>query len=208
MPSNAGKKMKLLISLILLASFASCGQISNSDHQEDILTFQTEINKQYADPEDSPLLPEDLETFESLDFYPINIKYRVEAKFIRTPDEKPFEMKTSTDRLPVYVKYGEAHFTLDQKECILTIFQNVDLVKKEEYKDYLFLPYTDITSGDESYGGGRYIDLKTPEGETIVIDFNKSYNPYCAYNYKYSCPIPPMENRLDVEIRAGVKAFH
>lgn len=117
-------------------------------------------------------------------------------------------MKTSTDRLPVYIKYGEAHFKLNKKDCVLNIYQNADLVKKEEYKDYLFLPYTDLTSGEESYGGGRYIDLKIPKDETIIIDFNKSYNPYCAYNHKYSCPIPPMENRLDVEVRAGVKAFH
>lgn len=117
-------------------------------------------------------------------------------------------MKTSTDRLPVYVKYGEAHFELDGKEVILNIYQNMNLVKKEEYKDYLFLPYKDLSNGKGSYGSGRYIDLNIPNGETIILNFNKSYNPYCAYNYKYSCPVPPQENHLDLEILAGVKAFH
>ena len=71
--------------------------------------------------------------------------------------------------------------------------------------DHLFLPFTDNTNGVETYGGGRYIDLKIPAGNTINIDFNKAYNPYCAYSDKYSCPIPPPENHLDIEIKAGIK---
>ena len=73
--------------------------------------------------------------------------------------------------------------------------------------DYLFLPFTDLTSGVDTYGGGRYIDQKIPEGNSIIIDFNQSYNPYCAYNPRYSCPIPPPENDLLIEIMAGVKDF-
>ena len=77
----------------------------------------------------------------------------------------------------------------------------------EAYEDYLFLPYTDLTSGDGSYGGGKYLDLKTPEGNTIIIDFNKAYNPYCAYSHRYSCPVPPEENDLLVRIEAGVRVY-
>ena len=76
-----------------------------------------------------------------------------------------------------------------------------------EYEDYLFLPFTDKTNGDSSYGGGRYLDLKLPEGDSIIIDFNQAYNPYCAYNDKYSCPVPPKSNNLDIEVLAGVKTF-
>ena len=193
---------------LLFFILISCNQPEMSAHQQEILAFQNELNEQFADAEHSPLVPEDLETFESLKFFSIEKKYCVEAKFVRAKEEIPFGMKTSTDRLPVYIKYGEAHFKLNKKDCLLSIYQNTDLVKNEEYKDYLFLPFTDLTSGEESYGGGRYIDLKIPIDKTIIIDFNKSYNPYCAYNHKYSCPIPPMENRLDIEVRAGVKAFH
>jgi uncharacterized protein (DUF1684 family) len=117
-------------------------------------------------------------------------------------------MPTSTARKPLYVKYGEAHFTMDGKQLKLNIYRNIELSKQEEYKDHLFLPYSDLTSGKESYIGGKYIDLKTPAGPTIVIDFNLSYNPYCAYNYKYSCPKVPLENDLPIEILAGVKKFH
>jgi len=170
--------------------------------------FQKELNSEYADAETSPLMAEDLAVFKTLDFYPINEKFFVTAKFIRTADEKPFEMKTSTDRKPLYLKFGEAHFMIDGKSFKLNIYKNIELSKKEEYKDYLFLPFSDLTSGNESYIGGKYSDMKTPKGETIVIDFNTSYNPYCAYNHKYSCPKVPLENDLSIEIKAGVKKFH
>lgn len=170
--------------------------------------FQKELNSEYADAKTSPLKAEDLVAFKTLDFYPINEKFFVVAKFVRTEDEKPFEMKTSTNRKPMYVKYGEAHFEIDGKPFELNIYRNIELSKTEEYKDYLFLPFSDLTSGNESYIGGKYIDMKTPKGDTIVIDFNRSYNPLCAYNHKYSCPKVPQENDLNIEILAGVKKFH
>jgi hypothetical protein len=117
-------------------------------------------------------------------------------------------MKTSTDREPLYVKYGEVEFTIDGKALKLNVYKNIELSKKKEYKNYLFLPFSDLTSGNESYIGGKYIDLKTPKGNTIAIDFNRSYNPYCAYNYKYSCPKVPLDNDLNIAIKAGVKKFH
>ena len=126
----------------------------------------------------------------------------------RFPRTKISKMKTSTDRLPTYVKYGELTFSLEGKELKLNIYQNIELVKKKEYKDHLFLPFSDLTSGHETYIGGRYIDLKIPKGDTIAIDFNQAYNPYCAYNHKYSCPIVPLENDLQIEIKSGVKKFH
>jgi uncharacterized protein len=117
-------------------------------------------------------------------------------------------MKTTTSRTPLYVKYGELYFTIDGKNLKLNVYKNLDLSKKLGYEDYLFLPFSDLTCGKESYIGGRYVDMKVQKGKTWIIDFNKAYNPYCAYNYEYSCPIVPLENDLDVEILAGVKKFH
>ena len=97
---------------------------------------------------------------------------------------------------------------MDGVKLKLNVYRNIDLSKTEEYKDHLFLPFSDLTSGKESYIGGRYIDLKIPKGKTIAVDFNQAYNPYCAYNHKYSCPLVPLENDLKVEIKAGVKTFH
>ena len=116
-------------------------------------------------------------------------------------------MPTTTDRMPIYVKYGEAYFELEGQSFKLNIYQNQELITKAEYVDYLFIPFTDATNGETSYGGGRYLDLRIPTGKTITLNFNKSYNPYCAYNGKYSCPIPPSENDISVAILAGVKAY-
>ena len=179
--------------------------------QKDLLAskkFQTELNQSYADSLKSPLTKEDLNHFKGLDFFPINEKYIVEATFVRTKKEKPFGMKTTTSRTPLYKKYGELLFSIEGKEFKLNVYQNIDLIKKPGYDDYLFLPFSDLTCGKESYIGGRYVDVRIQKGTLWTIDFNKAYNPYCAYNYEYSCPIVPLENDLDIEILAGVKKFH
>lgn len=173
-----------------------------------VAKFQKQLNMEYADAKTSPLTAADLAVFKTLDFYAANETFFVKAKFVRTKKEKPFEMATSTDRKPMYVKYGELYFTIDGRDFKLNVYKNIELSKKKEYKDYLFLPYSDLTSGKDSYLGGKYIDLRIPKGDTIVLDFNTSYNPYCAYNYKYSCPKVPLENDLNIEIKAGVKKFH
>lgn len=175
---------------------------------ETSLEYQQKLNKEFADSTSSPLMEEDLKVFKSLDFFPIDEKYTVEAKFVKAKKEKVFEMKTTTTRLPKYKKYGELHFSLDGKAFKLNVYQNIDLSKKPGFKDYLFLPFTDLTCGNESYIGGRYLDIRIPKGDVIIIDFNKAYNPYCAYNHKYSCPLVPLDNDLDIEIKAGVKKFH
>ena len=123
-------------------------------------------------------------------------------------DENPrlFEMPTTTDRRPLYSTFGVATFTLNGEQVQLHIYQCKDKSSPSFY-DVLFLPFTDGTSGEESYGGGRYIEPDFPSDGKIVIDFNKSYNPYCVYNSKYSCPIPPKENRLGIPIKAGIKNY-
>lgn len=199
--------MRFIYGLLLLMVF-NFGFAQDKFEKAMVEKFQTNLNSEYADVKTSPLMTEDFVHFKSLDFYPINEKAFVVAQFTRTSEEKPFKMKTSTARKPMYVKYGEARFEMEGKEFILNIYQNVEFSNKAEYKDDLFLPFSDLSSGKESYIGGRYIDLKIPTGNTIVIDFNQSYNPYCAYNYKYSCPKVPLENDLAIEIRAGVKKFH
>lgn len=196
-------KKFFIIAAALVLHTASAQECS----KENSLKYQQQLNKEYANPEESPLTKKDIKKFKSLDFYPIDMAYCVEAKFVRTPDEKPFAMPTTTDRKPMYVKFGEVVFNLNGKEHKLDVFQSLDLIKLEKYKNDLFLPFTDLTSGNGSYGGGRYVDLKQPAANTILIDFNTAYNPYCAYNHVYSCPIPPAQNDLKTEIKAGVKEY-
>ena len=188
---------------LILGSLISIAQ----NGVEEIIKFQKNLNQQYQNPEESPLKKEDLDTFTALSFYPIDTSYRVTAKWIPLEKSKPFEMPTSTDRLPLYKAYGKAVFTLQGQSCTLTLYQNIAYSKKEAYANELFLPFMDLTNGEGSYSGGRYIDVKIPSTNTLLIDFNQSYNPYCAYNYRYSCPIPPKENRLKIAIPAGVKTW-
>lgn len=212
--------MRLCIAVLVLGMFVSCGQEKKyhdvkdqvklavtSDKIADILKFQEELNAEFKDPETSPLADRFRINFESLDFFEPDTSYVVQAEFIRTPEALPFAMPTTTDRESTEVVYGIAKFTLNGKDHELEIYQSPELIKQAEYEDYLFLPFTDKTNGEETYGGGRYLDLTIPKGDKIILNFNKAYNPYCAYNKKFSCPIVPKVNNLDTEIKVGVKAF-
>lgn len=168
--------------------------------------FQYQLNLEFADKEKSPLDSIDFVQFRQLDFFPVSAKYIVTASFEKNEYPSPFAMSTSTDRKALYQKYGTLHFTLNGQNLSLAVYQ--DLEPDEAYKDYLFVPFTDQTNGEETYGGGRYIDLKQPLGAVVTLDFNQAYNPYCAYSHRWSCVIPPKENDLKVAVKAGVKKFH
>jgi len=191
----------------LIVAFLFAVTISSAQYNiETVTKFQNELVTFYADSTTTPLKKEELIAFEGIQFFPIEGKYNVQAKFKRTKNEKAFAMKTSGAKTPTYIKYGEITFKIDGKKLKLDVFQNLDLVRNNpKYKKHLFLPFIDLTSGVTSYGGGRYIDLEIPEKKHFWLDFNKAYNPYCAYTLGYSCPIPPKQNDLDIEILAGVK---
>lgn len=195
--------------IILIALFLTTCSINsqNSAAVIDITSFQNHLNEEYAHKEKSPLTEEDFKTFKSLDFFPIDTAYRVVAKLKYFKNSKPFNMKTTTDRLSVYRIFATATFKINGEKHVLRIYQSQQLLLTQEYDDYLFLPFTDETNGKSSYGGGRFIDLKVTDKDTIIIDFNKAYNPYCAYSDRYSCPIPPKVNHLNTEIPVGVKAY-
>ena len=142
-------------------------------------------------------------------FFPVAEKYRVLAAFEKINDTSGFIMKTSGKVSKKYFRYGMISFTIDKKPFHLTVYQSEQLMKNEEYKNYLFVPFTDLTSGEQSYAGGKYMDFMMDDikNNTLLMDFNKAYNPYCAYATGYNCPIPPRENDLPVAIKAGEMAF-
>ena len=214
-------KARLLILIIPCTIFwTSCTQkiaLTNSDQpgisiQEkataDITAFQEKINSEYSSKDKSPLDEEQKEKFIASgghDFFPINLDYRVEANLDTNVDVKNIKFETTTDRVAVYDLYGIASFRIGNKDYKVNIYQS-QMRFRPKALSHLFLPFNDLTNGDTTYGGGRYVDVEpSDDSQTITIDFNKSYSPYCAYNSKYSCPIPPIENRLDVEIKAGVQ---
>ena len=201
---------KVFKPLLLLGLLFSVLMVSGQNQDrvlQEIQKFQSDLNAEFKDPEQTILKQEDQADFEGLAFYPIDLSFRVTAQIERIAEAVPFLMPTTTERKPEYVLYGILHFVIQGQDLSLPIYQNTEGLEDLEYADYLFLPFTDWTSGDGSYGGGRYIDLAIPDGDKMALDFNQSYNPYCAYNERYSCPIPPKENDLPIRIEAGVKAY-
>ncbi|GAB3009446.1 DUF1684 domain-containing protein [Niabella terrae] len=144
-------------------------------------------------------------------FYPVDSQYQVLARFEPVPDSKWFRVPTSSGRSKIFRKAGKLCFQLKDLEQTLYVYQSQVLLQDPQYWDLLFLMFTDSTTGYTTYEGGRYIDLKQSDLRDghILVDFNKAYNPYCAYGIggKYNCPIPPSDNRLGIAIYAGEKSF-
>lgn len=196
----------VIFSLLLISTLVSYAQEDLLLAQKEIEHFQQTLNDEYKDPVKSPLEAKALKRFKKHDFFPVDLKYRVVARLTVTENTPFFQMKTTGDRLPQYRIFGSILFTLDGVEYQLPVYQSKDLLKTPTYEDYLFLPFTDLTNGKESYVAGRYLELRMPkEGNEVLVDFNKAYNPYCAYTDRYACPLVPSENHLDKEIRAGVR---
>ena len=200
------KKICILLLVVGLYSFNSQSKRPLIGETE----YQQKLNAQYKDATKSPLKKKDLRNFKGLDFFPIDSSFIVIAQLKRTPDTPYLAMATTTERKPYYREYGTLSFTLKGKDLTLTLYQSLEEYNDPKYKDYLFLPFTDETSGEGSYGGGRYMDVfesTINSNDTIELNFNNTYNPYCAYNEKYSCPLTPRKNHLDVAIKAGIKDF-
>lgn len=200
-------KKSILLIIISLSSILGYAQAKGS-FRERVSKFQSELNEEFRNPKESPLDSLSLIHFSELEFFPPDSSFCFQATLERTPDEKPFMMKKSKNKEAPYVKYGIISFSYQQVTYRLPVYKNLVLCEKEGFQDYLFLPFTDPTNGISTYGGGRYIDLREPRGNEILLDFNLAYNPYCAYSHRYSCPVPPKENDLPFEVKAGVKAFN
>ncbi len=160
-------------------------------------------NNEFKNAEDSPLLPNQKIKFQELEYYPVDKNYKVKAQFELNPIRETIRLSYTDGSEKLYLKYGTAYFQLNGKD------QQVTVLKPTFFEDeeYLFLPFYDETSALETYGGGRYIDMDTDVGKTLTIDFNLAYNPYCAYNADYKCPLPPKENKITVPVNAGEKLF-
>jgi uncharacterized protein (DUF1684 family) len=179
-------------------------QIDDATRQ--IEAFRRQKDRFFKESPDSPLLPDDKESFEHLDYFPVDPAYRVVATLV--PDVHPgtFRVQTTTGDYKEYTRIGRLEFVLHGQKYGLTAF--VPPADEPLHGNRVFVPFRDRTSGKETYGAGRYLDLNRREGNEYVIDFNRAYNPFCAYSPYYSCPLPPGENNLQAEIRAGEKQFH
>ena len=201
--------MKYFLIVAFLSLFISC----NSQDKRPLIgktEYQQKLNAVFKDASKSPLKNKDLKSFKGLDFFPVDSSYIITASIKKTPDTPFLGMATNTEEKSYYRKFGILTFTLKDKEMQLTLYESLEESENPVFEDYLFLPFTDETSGSDSYGGGRYMDVfksKINTNGTLELNFNNTYNPYCAYNDDYSCPLTPRDNHLSMEILAGVKDF-
>lgn len=205
--------MKRLLPLAILALwtlflFSGFGPTDKA-YIRSVKKHRKQVHKSFKDPESSPF-KDQAHSYTRLSYFPPDPAYRVSATISRTPEADPFHIQTSNpDRQKQFVSYGQLQFDLNGAAYSLTVYRNLELPGIPLYKNHLFLLFTDESSGRDTYGGGRYLDLEIPEtGNEIVLDFNMCYNPYCAYGEGWSCPIPPSENHLPIRIEAGVKKYH
>lgn len=194
--------MRYLTLLFLLTAFNCVAQ----DHKTQIAAFREKYKNDFLAEKNSPLKKDELQY---LRFYDADSTYRVTASVEKITSPNAFMMPMFIGAAREYLPYAKLKFALKDKQMKLTVYRSTSLMSVAEYKDYLFLPFTDETNGNDTYGGGRYIDLREAEfkDNLLVLDFNKAYNPYCAFSSAYSCPKPPDENKLAVAIKAGEKLF-
>ncbi len=191
-----------LFSLFFLPTLSTQGQ----DFNKEIKSHRKAYKKSFLTEERSPLHKKEVRF---LNFFNPDQNYQVKAVFTTTPDSAPFDMATYSGITKSYRQYGTLTFHINGTAHQLSIYQSMLLMRMPGYKDYLFLPFKDLSNGDSTYGGGRYLDFRFEDikNDTLIIDFNKAYNPWCAYSDGYNCPIPPLENHLDLAIPAGEKNY-
>lgn len=197
--------MRLL--LILLACLSFRVVLAQTPFAEQLDKHRETYKKDLMASAGGPLTAE--EDLAYIQFYAADSTYRVTATVERIPKAEPFDMPTYNGMTRPHVAYALLSFVLRGKPQQLTLYRNLNVIRIPEYRDYLFLPFKDSTSGKETYGGGRYLDLRTGDIQNgrVTLDFNKAYNPYCAFKEGYPCPIPPKNNRMTVPVEAGEKTF-
>lgn len=168
--------------------------------------FRKQKNKFFMESQDSPILPEEKENFQGLNYYPVDLAYRVVAQLKPETNAGIFRVQTTTGEHKEYNRAGRLEFEIKGQHLSLTAF--LPPADEAMHGGRLFVPFRDKTSGKETYGAGRYLDLNKKASNEYVLDFNRAYNPYCAYSPYYSCPLPPGENNLPIELLAGEKLFH
>ena len=164
--------------------------------------FRAEKDDFFGHHPQSPLTREQKRDFKGLAYFPENPGLRLEVAVEQFQPKVTIKMQTSTGAVQTYQRYGRFKFNVDGQEAALTIYSG-----PPDQGGY-FLPFADSQAGTETYGAGRYLEPEALGGGKFRVDFNLAYNPYCAYNDKWSCPVPPAENRLSVAVRAGEKVFH
>lgn len=196
--------LAILTVLILIIFYSFQGSQDDEAYIAEIKKAREEHANFLRSSEQSPL--KDKENFKGLHYYEPDIRYKIIADLYPVENKKVVVLNTNDGKEQRYLEYAYAEFNFDDTRNRLLILEGMEM---GPVRGKLFLAFGDETSAVETYGAGRYLDVnRVPGSTTITLDFNKAYNPYCAYNNTYSCPLPPSENLLKIPIRAGEKNYH
>lgn len=200
-------RLRFFVVLAIFAALISAGCTKKSSPSSEIVA-EIEKNRREKDivfrnKIESPLPEAALKAFGGLHYFPIDLNYRFEGPIVRAAVPDTFALATSNGRIKKALRYGHFSFVLEGRQYQLEVYRLLALPEH-----YLFIPFTDLSSGEETYGGGRYLDIIVNPDNHYVLDFNLAYNPSCAYGRTdFSCPIPPRNNHLNVRIAAGEKKW-
>lgn len=180
-------------------------------YEGDVARSRADKNVELRSKKTSPLQKADRKHFQNLDYYPVDEQWRLQANFKRSEGEEVIEMPTSAGIVKKYKAYGVLEFNIGGEPFTLIAYKRIWPEGQEpvNYHPSLFVPFKDLTTGDETYGGGRYMDIGIPDGDSVSVelDFNRCYNPYCAYGGGFACPIPPASNFIETQVTAGEKSY-
>ncbi len=199
---NSRKLLLLAIAILIVGIVAySLSTGKTTSYADDLRAERVEKDEDYRTSAESPI--KDKASFKGLNYFPADSSYEVFAKIEELDETKTFAVQMTGGQTENYTLFGKATFELQGKTCTLLVFESNEART-------LFIPFKDLTAGKETYGGGRYLDIPQGDitGNRVTIDFNKAYNPFCAYSSEYTCPVPPKENNLPIAIRAGEQNFH
>lgn len=189
--------------LLLIFTFLFTENEGNNDYQAEIIKKRNAKDRFFEDSKDSPLSDLQKKQFSKLTYFEIDPNYKVKADLELLNSDSNFVIMMTKNESSNFLKYAYADFVLQNKKYRLTIFKGTE----KHNQNYFFIPFTDQSNGKDSYEVGRYLEIKKPQNnlKELFLDFNEAYNPYCAYNKEFSCPIPPSENHLETSVLAGEK---
>ncbi|MFD3003785.1 DUF1684 domain-containing protein [Pontibacter toksunensis] len=191
---------------LVLFYFVQQTFFNEDNYTKPLLKEREDKDLSFRSRSNSPFTDEGRRTFKNLVYYEPDPEYRIKAEVEQLPQQDTLLIPMTDGSEEAYIRYAIASFQVEGQQQRLTLFKKANIAADEE--EQLFVPFTDRTNGYDTYGGGRYLDIPFEEdAKTVVLDFNRAYSPFCAYNPDYVCPVPPKDNRLDIAIPAGEKTY-
>lgn len=195
--------LSLVLGLLFITSCDDSNSSELTSYHSQIQNHRDTTNLEFKDVDHSPLVKDSISSFTGLNYYPVDENWNIHASFKQAETEEIIKIATTTDRIMEVLVAGEINFLINGVTQSLMAYRYMDSPESG-----LFVPFLDQTNGDETYGGGRYVETRNPTSDSVWVDFNMAYNPYCCYNHDYSCPIPPLTNFLEIEIPVGEKTLY